>query len=93
MSRAWHLLTVRGRMFLIAGIVVVLIAMSAGQRDVMRIGLLLVTLPVIAGILIAQARLRMSCERAVEPAQVPLGSPMKVRSCGPGGSLPAGILS
>ena len=34
-------------------------------------------LPVVAAILVARARLRMSCERSVEPAQVPLGSPMR----------------
>src|SRR3712207_1869665 len=80
-------------MFLIGGILVVLIAMSAGQRDVMRIGILLAVLPIIAGILVSQARLRMSCERAVEPAQVPLGSPMKGRIVlAQEGRLPAGLL-
>jgi uncharacterized protein (DUF58 family) len=93
MSRAWRLLTVRGRMFLVAGIVVVLIAMSAGQRDVMRIGLLLAVLPIIAGILVSRARLRMSCERAFEPARVPLGSPMKGQIVlAQEGHLPAGML-
>jgi uncharacterized protein (DUF58 family) len=67
--------------------------MAAGQRDVMRIGLLLLVLPVIAAILVARARLRMSCERSVEPAQVPLGSPMRGKiSLGQDGRLPAGIL-
>ena len=93
MSRAWRLLTVRGRMFLVAVIVVVLIAMSAGQRDVMRIGLLLAVLPIIAGILVSRARLRISCERAVEPARVPLGSPMKGQIVlAQEGHLPAGML-
>ena len=93
MSRAWRLLTVRGRMFLLAGVVVVLVAMSAGQRDVMRIGLLLAVLPIIAAILVSRARLRMSCERAVEPAQVPLGSPMKGHIVlAQEGRLPAGML-
>ena len=65
--------------------------MVAGQRDVMRIGLLLAALPVIAAILVSRARLRMSCERAVEPAQVPLGSPMKGQIIlGQDGRLPAG---
>ena len=67
--------------------------MVAGQRDVMRIGLLLAALPVIAAVLVARARLRMSCERAVEPAQVPLGSPMRGQiTLGQEGRLPAGIL-
>ena len=68
--------------------------MAAGQRDVMRLGLLLVAA---AGrsppILVARARLRMSCERSVEPAQVPLGSPMRGQIIlGQDGRLPAGIL-
>ncbi len=92
-TRAWRLLTVRGRMFLVAGSIVLLVAQSAGQRDVMRIGLLLALLPVIAVILVTRARLRMSCERSVEPAQVPLGSPMKGQIVlSQEGRLPAGIL-
>lgn len=91
--RAWRLLTVRGRVFLIGGLAVLLVAMSAGQRDVMRIGLLLIALPVIAAILVSRARLRMSCERTIEPAQVPLGSPIRGRiTLGQDGRLPAGIL-
>lgn len=93
MTRAWRLLTVRGRMFLVAGLVVLIVAMAASQRDVMRIGLLLAVLPVIAVILVTRARLRMSCERSVEPAQVPLGSPMKGQIVlSQEGRLPAGIL-
>jgi len=93
MRKPWRLLTARGRIFLIAGIVVVLVAMVAGQRDVMRLGLLLAALPVIAVILVSRARLRMSCERMIEPAQVPLGSPMKGQIIlGQDGRLPAAIL-
>ena len=69
MSRPWRLLTHRGRFFVLIGLIVVLLAMAAGQRDVMRLGLLLVALPVIAAILVARARLRMSCERSIEPAK------------------------
>jgi uncharacterized protein (DUF58 family) len=92
-SRSWRLLTPRGRSLLVIGLIVVLVAMAAGQRDVMRLGLLLAALPVIAAILVARARLRMSCERSIEPAQVPLGSPMKGQIIlGQDGRLPAGIL-
>jgi uncharacterized protein (DUF58 family) len=92
-TRPWRLLTHRGRFFVVIGLAVVLLAMAAGQRDVMRLGLLLVSLPVIAAVLVARARLRMSCERSIEPAQVPLGSPMKGQIIlGQDGRLPAGIL-
>ena len=66
MTRPWRLLTARGRLFLIVGVAVVLIAMASGQRDVMRLGLLLAALPVVAMILVSRARLRMSCERSIE---------------------------
>ena len=46
MSRAWRLLTHRGKFFVGIGLLVVLVAMAAGQRDVMRLGLLLLSLPV-----------------------------------------------
>src|SRR4029453_6403500 len=93
MSRSWRLPHPPGRFFVLIGLIVVLVAMAAGQRDVMRLGLLLLVLPVIAAVLVARARLRMSCERSVEPAQVPLGSPMRGRlRPGQDGRLPAGIL-
>lgn len=92
-TRGWRLLTARGRMFVLGGLIILLVAMTAGQRDVMRIGLLLLVLPLIAGILVTRARLRMSCERTVEPAQVSLDSPMRGRiTLGQDGRLPAGIL-
>jgi hypothetical protein len=55
MSRPWRLLTHRGRYFVVIGLIVVLLAMAAGQRDVMRLGLLLVSLPVIAAILVSRS--------------------------------------
>jgi hypothetical protein len=50
MSRPWRLLTHRGRFFVLIGLIIVMLAMAASQRDVMRLGLLLVALPVIAAI-------------------------------------------
>lgn len=93
MRTPWRLLTARGRAFVLVGIAIILIAMLVGQRDVMRVGLLLLVLPLIAAVLVSRARLRMSCERSVEPAQVPLGSPMQGKiTLGQDGRLPAGIL-
>jgi uncharacterized protein (DUF58 family) len=93
MRRPWRLLTARGRALVIIGSAVVVVSMMASQRDVMRLGLLLLVLPLIAAVLVSRARLRMSCERSVEPAQVPLGSPMHGRIIlGQDGRLPAGIL-
>ena len=93
MPRPWRLLTPRGRLFVVVGVLGLLAAMVAGQRDVMRLALLLLTQPLVAALLVSRARLRLSCERSVEPAQVPLGSPMRGRiTLGQDGRLPAGIL-
>lgn len=93
MRKTWRLLTARGRFFVLGGLAAVIGSMAAGQRDVMRIGLLLLILPVLAAILVSRVRLRLSCERSVEPAQVQLGSPMRGQiSIGQDGRLPAGIL-
>jgi uncharacterized protein (DUF58 family) len=87
------LLTPRGRFFVVAGVLALLGAMVAGQRDVMRLALLLLALPVVAALFVARARLRLSCERSIEPAQVALGSPMRGRiTLGQDGRLPAGVL-
>jgi uncharacterized protein (DUF58 family) len=93
MGKVWQLLTRRGRTFVVVGLTVVLVAVLAGQRDLLRLGLLLLVIPVIAGILVSRARLRLSCERSVVPPQVPLGSPMRGKiTLGQDGRLPAGIL-
>ena len=93
MPRPWLLLTTRGKFFVVGGVTVVVVCLFAGQRDVLRLGLLLLILPILAGVLVARARLRMSCERSVEPAQVPLGSDLVGRiRLGQEGRLPIGIL-
>ena len=93
MRKVWALLTRRGRLLVVAGAATIIVSMFAGQRDVLRLGLLLLVLPLVAAVLVAQARVRMSCERSVEPAQVPLGSPMRGRiTLGQDGRLPAAIL-
>lgn len=93
MRRGWELLTRRGRFLVVVGLTTVLVSMLAGQRDVLRLGLLLLVLPVLAAVLVARARVRMTCERAVEPAQVPLGTPLRGKiTLGQDGRLPAAIL-
>ncbi len=93
MRRLWSVLTVRGRWLVGVGLVVLLGAMASGQRDVMRVGLLLLALPLVALVLVLRARLRMSAERSVEPAQVPLGTPLHGRvTLGHDSLLPAALL-
>ncbi len=93
MHNPWVVLTARGKGFFLLGLGIAGASLIAGQRDVMRLGLLLLLLPFIAAILVGRARLRMSCERSVEPAEVALGSSMTGRILlGQEGRLPAAVL-
>lgn len=91
--RVWSVLTPRGRWLSGAGLVVLLAGMVSAQRDIMRVGLLLLALPLVALVLVLRARLRMSAERSVEPASVALGTPMHGRiTLGHDSLLPAALL-
>ena len=96
MTRPWRLLTARGRLFFIVGVAVVLIAMASGQRDVMRIGLLLAALPVVAadpGVPSAPADVLRALHRAGPGAtRIADDRPDRARPGGPaaGGDLAAG---
>ena len=56
MRRVWSVLTVRGRWLVGTGLVVLLGSMVGGQRDLMRVGLLLLALPLVALVLVLRAR-------------------------------------
>ncbi len=87
------LLTLRGRLTLLAGIATVLVAMAAGQRDVARVGLLLVAVPLISLVLVSVARLRLSARRTVVPQRIQLGSPLVGRiTLGLQSRLPIGMV-
>jgi uncharacterized protein (DUF58 family) len=91
--KPWKLLTLRGRVLLSLGLLTLVGAMAAGQRDVMRVGLLLAILPVLGALAVTRAGMRITCERSVEPPQVPLGSPLQGRLLlEQEGRLPAAVL-
>lgn len=93
MRNPWRLLTFRGRVFVVVGVCLGALAALLGQRDVVWLGLLLVLLPLVASLLVARTRLRLSCERSVVPSQVAIGEPLVGRlvleKTGP---IPYGIL-
>ncbi|MGH3471429.1 MAG: DUF58 domain-containing protein [Nocardioidaceae bacterium] len=73
MRSALSILTTRGRAFLTAGITCLLCALLLGQKDLLRVGLLLVALPLITAIVTNRARYLLSCARELTPARVPAG--------------------
>lgn len=72
-------LTTRGRCLLGAGVALLLFALLAGQRDLLRASLFLVALPLAAAWLVSRTRYRLSCDRSLDPARVEAGRPSTVR--------------
>jgi uncharacterized protein (DUF58 family) len=71
-------LTTRGRAFLAAGATCLICAVLLGQKDLLRVGILVLALPLITVVMISQARYRLVCRRSVNPARVPVGKPTRV---------------
>ena len=71
-------LTVRGRAFLSAGLASVAAAIVLSYPPLLRIGVLLTVLPIIAAIITGASRYRISCRRVLQPARVPVGSSAQV---------------
>ena len=65
-------LTRRGRWVLGAGVLLLVGAWLAGQRDLLRVAVLLLVLPLLAVLLVSRTRYRLSCARGVQPARVPV---------------------
>ena len=71
-------LTSRGRAFLVAGATSVLAAVLFGQRDLLRLGVLLVALPLACVWVVVRARYRLSSSRHLDPGRVAAGDEARV---------------
>ncbi|HEX3706104.1 MAG TPA: DUF58 domain-containing protein [Mycobacteriales bacterium] len=67
-------LTLRGRCAVAAGITASITGLSLGEVDLLRLGLLLLALPLVAGAFVVRTRFRLSCTRRLEPARIAAGS-------------------
>jgi uncharacterized protein (DUF58 family) len=63
-------LTRRGRWLLAAGIAGVLVSAMLGQRDLLRVGILLVALPLLSALLVARTRYKLASARGLRPTRV-----------------------
>jgi uncharacterized protein (DUF58 family) len=66
-------LTVRGRSFLAAGLAAAGCAALLGQRDLLRVAVLLLGLPLVSVLAVARTRYRLVSARRVDPVRVPVG--------------------
>jgi uncharacterized protein (DUF58 family) len=86
-------LTTRGRSFLAAGIAAVGCAGALGQRDLLRVGLLLAALPLVSVLVVARSRQLVTSSRTLAPARVAAGQEAQVRlRIDNAGRLPTGLL-
>jgi len=73
MRRLLEALTVRGRAFVAAGLAAVACGVLIPETDLLRIGALLMALPLLSAFGASRARYRLSCTRRLVPARLPAG--------------------
>jgi uncharacterized protein (DUF58 family) len=71
-------LTTRGRAVLSAGVTAAGLALLLGQRDLLRVGVLLAAVPLLAVVALGRSRYRLSCSRQLEPVRVQVGATARV---------------
>ena len=79
MREALRGLTLRGRSFVSAGLACVLAAFLVGQQDVLRLGLFVLGLPILAAFWTMRSRYRLAHSREVVPPRAPVGEIAEVR--------------
>jgi uncharacterized protein (DUF58 family) len=75
---ALHGLTTRGRSFLAAAAASALAALVLGEKDLLRVAILLAALPLLAAAYVGRSRYKLSCTRSLEPMRVPVGASARV---------------
>lgn len=79
MRSALRGLTTRGRSFLAAALAAALAALVLGEKDLLRVAVLLAALPLLAAAYVGRSRYRLACSRTCEPQQVPVGASARIR--------------
>lgn len=93
MREALSSLTTRGRGFVAAGLTALACAVVLGQDDLVRIGALLVLLPLTVAFAMSRSRYRLGLVRSVSPTQVTSGQEARVQlDLTNEGRLPTGVL-
>jgi uncharacterized protein (DUF58 family) len=72
-------LTHRGKAFLAAGATATACGVLLGQPGLLRIGVLLIVLPLVVAIVVSRSRYRLALSRTVAPPVVDAGQPARVR--------------
>jgi uncharacterized protein (DUF58 family) len=78
MREALRGLTTRGRSFLAAAAAAALSALILGERDLLRVAVLLAVLPLLAAAYVGRSRYQLACTRMLDPGRVPVGASARV---------------
>ncbi len=76
---ALHGLTAQGRSVIAAGLVLAAFSPLLGEKGLLRIGALLVALPLLAAFAVSATRASVWCRRSVHPARIGAGQSARVR--------------
>ena len=89
----WRSTTARARALLVVGIVLLLAGLVLRVTDLVRVGVFIAVLPLVAAVVVTRARLRVACSRHSDPPLAIAGSAVEVvltltnRSLVPTGAL------
>jgi uncharacterized protein (DUF58 family) len=78
MREALRGLTTRGRWFFGAAIVFGFAALIFGEKDLLRVGILLAALPLLAAGYVGRTRYKLACSRTLQPHRVQVGASSRV---------------
>jgi uncharacterized protein (DUF58 family) len=67
-------LTTRGRSFVAAGGAAIVCGLAIPETDLVRVGALLVILPLVSAMIARRSRYRLTCRRRLDPPRVPAGT-------------------
>jgi uncharacterized protein (DUF58 family) len=71
-------LTTRGRSFLAAAAAAALAALILGEKDLLRVAVLVGVLPLLAASYVGRTRYKLACTRTLQPHRVPVGASARV---------------
>ena len=77
-SAPWRSLTIRGRAVLAAGMSAIACSLLLGQSDLLRVGVLLLVLPILCAVVLSRRHFRVSCTRTLVPHRVEAGQAARV---------------
>jgi uncharacterized protein (DUF58 family) len=78
MREAMRGMTTRGRSFLAAAAAAAISAVVLGEKDLLRVAILLAALPLLAAAYVGRSRYKLACTRSLEPGRAPVGSSARV---------------